>query len=88
VSTYKIEWLPAAVRRFGRLDPQIQARILRRVSALAEEPRPSGVVKLSGSDDLWRIRIGDYRVIYSLVDSVLVVTVVEVGHRREVYRSL
>jgi mRNA interferase RelE/StbE len=87
VSTYKIEWLPAAVRRFDRLDPQLQARILRRVSALAEEPRPSGVVKIAGADDLWRIRIGDYRVIYSLVDAVLVVTVVEIGHRREVYRS-
>jgi mRNA interferase RelE/StbE len=87
VSTYKIEWLPAAVRRFGHLDPQVQARILRRVSALADDPRPSGVVKLSGADDLWRIRIGDYRVIYRLVDAVLVVTVVEVGHRREVYRS-
>ena len=86
MSAYKIEWLPAAVRRFGRLDPQVQARVLRRISALADEPRPSDVVKLSGADNLWRIRIGDYRVIYRLVDAVLVVTVVEVGHRREVYR--
>ncbi|MBN1174503.1 MAG: type II toxin-antitoxin system RelE/ParE family toxin [Micromonosporaceae bacterium] len=87
MNSHKIQWLPAAVRRFGRLDPQVQARILRRISSLADDPRPSGVLKLSGSTDLWRIRVGDYRVIYSIVDDILVVTVVEVGHRREVYRS-
>ena len=87
MNSYKIQWLPAAVRHFDRLVPQVQARILRRISALASDPRPQGVIKLSGSADLWRIRIGDFRVIYSIVDDVLAITVVEVGHRREVYRS-
>ena len=87
MNNYKIQWLPAAVRRFDRLDHQLQARILRRVSALSTDPRPSGVVKLSGSAGLWCIRIGDQPEIYSIVDDVPTVTVVEVGHRRDVYRS-
>ncbi len=60
-------------------------RVLAAIRALAHDPRPSGVTKLRG-EDLWRIRVGDYRVVYAIEDQRLVVTIVRVGHRREVYR--
>jgi mRNA interferase RelE/StbE len=56
-----------------------------RVEALEADPRPSGCKKLTNSE-LWRIRVGDYRVVYSIEDAKLVVLVVRVGHRREIYR--
>jgi mRNA interferase RelE/StbE len=63
----------------------VRKRVAARIDALCEEPRPSGCKKLAGSD-YWRIRIGDYRVLYSIEDAKLTVLVVRVGHRREVYR--
>lgn len=62
-------------------------RVVARLEALAEEPRPHGCRKLRGQDDLYRIRIGDYRAIYSIVDNRLIVLVVAVGHRRDIYRG-
>jgi mRNA interferase RelE/StbE len=59
-------------------------RIITAVHSLADDPRPSGVKKLSGRD-AWRIRVGDYRIIYEIDDGVLVVLVVSIGHRRDVY---
>ena len=61
-------------------------RLVRAISSLAGEPRPPGVEKLSGTKDRFRIRVGDYRVVYAIEDEVLTVFVVKVGHRREVYR--
>ncbi|MDR2180016.1 MAG: type II toxin-antitoxin system RelE/ParE family toxin [Synergistaceae bacterium] len=67
--------------------PQVQAgRIIQSALALADNPRPVGCKKLKGSDS-WRIRVGDYRVVYEIYDDVLVVLVVRVAHRREVYKS-
>jgi len=60
----------------------VDARIL----ALAEEPRPQGVVKMHGSEGYYRLRVGDYRVVYAIEDAVLLVLVVRIGLRREVYR--
>jgi mRNA interferase RelE/StbE len=61
-------------------------RLVAAIDSLADNPRPAGVEKLSGSRDRFRVRVGDYRVIYAIEDTVLVVYVVKVGHRREVYR--
>jgi mRNA interferase RelE/StbE len=63
-----------------------QARIASAIDALAGDPRPSGVTKLRGPEGFYRIRVGDYRVVYAIEDDVLLVLVVRVGHRREVYR--
>ncbi len=60
-------------------------RVLMAIKALADSPRPPSATKLRG-EDLWRIRVGDYRVVYAVEDQRLVVTIVRVGHRREVYR--
>lgn len=79
--------LPAR-RDFDRLEPQMQARVLRKVNDLSDDPRPHGVVKLSGNGDLWRVRVGRCRVIYEITDTRLLVTVVKVALRDEsTYRS-
>ncbi len=54
--------------------------------SLAEEPRPDGVKKLAGSDDLYRVRVGDYRIIYQIRDATVLVVIIRVGHRGDVYR--
>jgi len=56
------------------------------IDALAQEARPAGCVKLAGSPDLYRIRVGDYRIVYQIKDNELLVLVLSIGHRREVYR--
>jgi mRNA interferase RelE/StbE len=68
------------------LDRQFQQRIQSKIESLAENPLPSGVKKFQGATDHWRIRVGDYRVIYRIDSQRIVVTIVRVAHRREVYR--
>jgi mRNA interferase RelE/StbE len=68
--------LTADVQR--RLDPALQA--------LKQDPRPPGCKKLSGEESLWRIRVGDYRIVYQIRDNELLVLVLKMGHRREIYR--
>jgi mRNA interferase RelE/StbE len=69
----------------GRKDRQ---RIVGRIRSLVNDPRPPGVEKLSGTKEKYRIRQGDYRILYEIEDDVLVVYVVTVGHRRDVYRKV
>ena len=83
---YRIEFTAAAARQVRKLPPEHRTRIQVAVRALATDPHPQAATKLVGEDTAWRIRVGDYRVIYDVFDDVLVVTVVAVGHRREVYR--
>jgi len=79
---------PGAQRQLRRLPREIVGRTLPAIRALAEEPRPSGVEKLQRSryEDVYRIRVGDYRVLYQINDESEVVTVVSVAHRRDAYR--
>jgi mRNA interferase RelE/StbE len=84
--SYQIEFSKRAAKQFKALTLDIQQRLQPKIDALGEEPRPSGVVKLEGEDELYRIRIGDYRVVYQIQDQILQVLVLRVGHRRAVYR--
>jgi len=70
----------------GLTDRRLHSRLRESIEALAESPRPPGCVKLQGPEELYRVRVGDYRIVYQIQDAVLVVLVVEVGHRREIYR--
>ncbi len=88
MSGYTVEWDKPALKQLAAIPSRDRSRILRRVTDLAGNPRPSGVTKLAGSDALWRIKVGDYRVVYAIVDVQLVVIVMRVAHRREVYRDL
>ena len=83
---YTIRFSRPAEREFGRLDGEIRRRLHPRIQALADDPRPAGAKKLKGRDDLWRIRAGDYRIVYEVRDQILVVLIVRVAHRRDVYR--
>jgi mRNA interferase RelE/StbE len=85
-TTYQVELKPSAARVIRKLDKDIQRRVIARAEALADEPRPSGAGKLEGMRDLYRIRVGDYRIIYQVADKVLLVLVVRAGHRRDAYR--
>jgi len=86
VTTYRVEFTSAAAKEIRKLDQGVRNRILAGITALESDLRPTGCKKLVGEDDAWRIRIGDYRVLYEVFDDVLVVTVVRVPHRREVYK--
>ncbi len=83
---YTVEFLPSAARELMKLDVAVQRRLARAVDRLADAPRPTGAVKLRGADDIWRLRVGDYRILYRLEEDRLVVLTVKVGHRREGYR--
>ncbi len=87
--TYRVEFSRSAEREFDDLPRQVRARLASRIGALASNPRPSGVVKLAGrTADLYRIRVGEYRVNYAIKDDVLIVLIFSVGHRKEIYRDL
>ncbi|MFT4258810.1 type II toxin-antitoxin system RelE family toxin [Microbacterium sp.] len=81
---YEIEVRPAALRALKKIDRQDQARIRGAIALLAVDPRPPGAKALRGRPGL-RIRVGDYRIIYTIQDSKLLVVVVALGHRRDVY---
>ena len=83
---YSILLSPGAERNLGALDKPVQRRVVARIEALAENPRPAGVTKLQVEANAWRVRVGDYRVLYTIEDVRLVVLVVKIGNRREVYR--
>lgn len=86
---YRVVLAPAAERRLSKLEAAVQRRIIRALHELEVEPRPRGAALLAGrpGERTWRIRVGDYRVIYEIHDDRLMVLVVRVGHRGEVYRS-
>lgn len=85
---YRIEFTRAAGKDLDRIAPPGRNRIIRKTMELARNPRPAGVKKLAGADDLYRIRVGNYRVIYQVRDKIVTVTVVRIGHRRDVYKAL
>jgi len=85
VSCYRIEFTRRAERQFNKLPKDVQRRIAPAIEALADEPRPHGVKKLKADNAVYRIRVGDYRVIYEVRDNVLLVLVLEMGHRRDLY---
>ncbi|HEX7349859.1 type II toxin-antitoxin system RelE/ParE family toxin [Brachybacterium sp.] len=82
--TYEIELRPAAVRALKRIDRQDRGRIQGAIALLAASPRPPGAKALRGRDGL-RIRVGPYRILYTIQDSRLLVVIVTLGHRRDVY---
>lgn len=83
---YSVEFTPAAERQFAKLSSTARTLVAAVVVTLASNPRPHGCMKLAGADDLWRVRAQQYRVIYRLLEKRLVVTVVKVGDRKDVYR--
>ena len=83
---YCVVLTPAADRQLAKLPRQAREMVAAALVTLGTNQRPAGCVKLAGSDDLWRIRVRQYRVIYQILDAELIVTIVKVGDRKDVYR--
>jgi len=85
---YRVRIKPAAEKALSRLPTPYRRRMAAAIDSLAHDPRGPGARKLSARSDYWRLRVGDYRIVYEIADEVLLVYVVRVAHRREVYRGL
>jgi mRNA interferase RelE/StbE len=86
VADYDITFARSARRELEGMERKAAQRILRRIEDLADDPRPHGCRKLQGGAELWRIRMGEYRVVYSVDDDAGMVDIIAVRHRRDVYR--
>lgn len=85
MASYNVEIKRSAAKELEHLPPKDRTRIIARIRALATDPRPAGCEKLSGQDR-YRLRQGNYRILYEIDDTVVLVVVVRIAHRREVYR--
>ena len=86
MADYEIVFARSARKELEDLDDRLALRVLNRIEKLSDEPRPGGVRKLRGSTNLWRLRIGDYRVVYAVDDDIRLVDIVAVRHRSDAYR--
>lgn len=84
---YTVALAKSAQRALAGLPKSLQTRIVDRIDGLENEPRPPGVTNVVGAPNTYRIRVGDYRIVYEIKDAILVVLVIRVGHRRDVYRD-
>ena len=85
---YRVEILRAPQKLLARLPQNTRRQIQNALDSLGEEPRPKGTIKLKRYDDLYRVRVGDWRIIYAIEDEQLVVLVIEIGSRGGVYQGL
>lgn len=85
---YRIELTRDALRALAKLDKPVRRRVQGAIDRLADDPHPAGMIALRGAPGAFRIRVGDYRVIYVLRDDLLLVVVIDIGHRRDVYRNV
>jgi len=85
MESYRIRIKRSAAKELERIPQRARKKIIERIQLLSGDPRPTGMKKLSG-EEKYRIRQGDYRILYLIEDNIVTITVVEIGHRREVYR--
>ena len=86
MSRYSVVVARRAIRSIARLPRKDQQRVRGAIDLLAGEPRPSNCVALAGEESVYRVRVGDYRILYEVIDARLVIHVIRIGHRRDVYR--
>jgi mRNA interferase RelE/StbE len=86
MSEYRVTLTRSARKELERLEKRTVTRIFTTIESLTHQPRPRGSRKLEGADDLWRVRVGDYRIIYRIIDDELIVEVIGVRHRQDAYR--
>ena len=84
--TYEVALAPAAARQLRKFDPQVRRRVQAAIELLATEPRPPAATQLVGGAGEWRVRTGDYRIVYEIQEERLLVLVLSAGHRREIYQ--
>lgn len=88
MDSFRLRWRRSAAKELRQLPPEDVIRIVAAAEALLVDPYPDGCAKLSGSQRSFRIRVGRYRLLYDIYDQTLVIEVIKVGHRRDVYRNL
>jgi mRNA interferase RelE/StbE len=88
MALYKIEWKRSATKELRQLPKNAILKALSIVEELTNDPHPNTSKKLSGTDNTYRVRFGDYRIIYNVMDQVLIIEVIRVGHRKDIYRNL
>ncbi len=86
MDTYRIDWKPSALKELKKIDRQFIPRVVQTVEGLAANPFPAGVRKIQGGEHSYRIRIGDYRIIYQIFKAKLIIEIIRVRHRKEAYR--
>lgn len=86
MTLYCIEFKSSAKKELAKLPKSIAEKIVVSIKSLADNPRPDGCKKLKGAESVYRIRINDYRVVYSIIDQCLIIQVIKIGHRKEVYQ--
>jgi mRNA interferase RelE/StbE len=86
MASYRVEWKRSAIKELEKLPRQMLARIVEAVDDLARDPYPGGTRKLSGSEQTYRIRVGDYRVLYSIYSDKFIVEIIRVKHRKDIDR--
>jgi len=84
--TYQVDLSKRAERQLSKLDSDNQSLLGAAIDSLAVDPRPSGVKKLKGEENVYRLRVRDYRILYEIQDGELLILVIKIGHRRDVYR--
>ncbi len=87
MAIYEIQWKPSAVKELRRVDRKFVSGIVKAVESLSSNPFPAGVRKLYSSEHSYRIRVGDYRVIYTVFESHLVIEIIRIRHRKDIYRK-
>ena len=85
---YKIEWKQSAKKELKKLKKAVIPRIIKVVESLSINPHPTGSRKLQGSEHLYRVRLGDYRIVYSVENKILLIEIIRIGHRKDIYRKL
>ena len=86
MASYSVELTRTAEKQFRKIAKRDRNRVVDAISSLADRPRPHGARKLQGYDDVYRIRVGKYRIVYEVFDDRVVVIVLKVGHRKDIYR--
>ncbi len=86
MNSYQILWKKSAVKELQKLPPDIARSIFSIISGLSDEPRPHNCKKLISLANHYRMRVGDYRVVYRIEDEILVIEIIRIGHRKDVYR--
>ena len=88
MASFKIEWKTSAGKELRKLDRDIILKILDIVGQLIDDPYPGGCRKLKGSQQTYRIRTGDYRIVYTVKSELLIIEIIRVGHRKDIYKRL
>jgi len=84
--TYSIDFRPSALKALRKLPKSVRIRVAETLDSLASQPFPSGVKKLINEENVFRVRVGDYRIVYQVISDKLLILVLRVGHRKDIYR--